>query len=181
MTGQLLDTVSPNIEERQDVIDALAKRFWPAPAFEYTPQPAYTSYSDRANWRASSEFGGSPGTAGIGVQPSGIVFSELLANTDAPATDQIELFNTGGQDVVLTNWYLSDTADDYFRSKIAAPTVVPALGYHVLSELELGFPLNSAHGGQLWLISADADGRPLQFVDHVEYPASGKSRGTGHR
>jgi hypothetical protein len=57
--------------------------------------------------------------------------------------------------------------------------VVPAFGYRVLSEAEMGFGLNGSRGGQLWLISADASGKPLQFVDHVQFPPSAAGVSTG--
>src|SRR3990172_11490777 len=42
-------------------------------------------------WRASTEFGGSPGAAGAG--PIGVVISEVMTHSNQPLTDAIELHN----------------------------------------------------------------------------------------
>ena len=127
----------------------------------------------------SSEFGGSPGAGGKGPRPSEIVINEVLASAVPPALDQIELLNTGGQDVAVTGWYISDTSENYFKSRITLPAVVPARGYYALSEADMGFGLNGTRDGQLWLISADSQGRPLHFVDHVQFPASSQGTSLG--
>jgi hypothetical protein len=128
---------------------------------------AVSGVTDSTNWRSSREFGGSPGAAG--AAGSGIVISEVLANTASPDLDRIELFNTGAQDVNITNWYVTDTTDDYFKGKITALATIAARGYHELRPSELGLDLAGIPGGEILLVSADAGGRPLHFIDHVEY------------
>ena len=44
------------------------------------------------NWRSSSEYGGTPGSAGEGPATS-ILINEVLAHTDVPVLDTIELHN----------------------------------------------------------------------------------------
>ena len=41
-----------------------------------------------------------------------------------------------------------------------------------MGEAELGFGLDGVHGGELWLVQADALGRPVQFAATVTYGAS---------
>ena len=45
-------------------------------------------------------------------------------------------------------------------------------GYLVLTEAELGFGLDGPRGDDLWLIEADASGRPLRFSNHVGFGAA---------
>ena len=93
--------------------------------------------------------------------------------------DRIELFNGGSQDVEVTNWYVSDTADDYYKGTISAPTTVAAGGYHVLSPNELGLDLDGIGGGEILVISADSNGRPLHFIDHVQFGLAGRDVSLG--
>ncbi|MBN2473626.1 MAG: lamin tail domain-containing protein [Pirellulales bacterium] len=144
-------------------------------------------YGDSENWRASREYGGSPGTApGPEI---GIVVNEVLSHTDDPWTDAIELHNTTGTAIDVSGWYLSDSSGLYQKFRIPAGTNIAAGGYLVFDEdsfnptpLNPGptdFALDGAHGDDVWLLETDATGTLLSFVDHVEFPAarSGESFG----
>jgi hypothetical protein len=127
------------------------------------------SYSDASNWQASSDFGGSPGDVGQAIEQQ-IVLNEVLANPIAPQTVMVELHNTTNQDVEVTNWYLSNSNEDYFQTKITEAATVPAGGYHALSVPDL--PLDGARGDQIWLVAADASGKPLAFADFIQFGTS---------
>ena len=60
--------------------------------------------SDAGNWRASSDYGGSPGTAGSGPSEN-VVVNEVLSHTDLPQHDSIELFNSSDQEIDIGGWY----------------------------------------------------------------------------
>ena len=49
--------------------------------------------TDFNNWRSSYEYGGTPGTAGLGAV-NRVVVNEVLTHEDAPQVDAIELLNT---------------------------------------------------------------------------------------
>ena len=132
------------------------------------------------SWRNSSEFGGSPGVAGLG--PEGpLAITEVLAHSELPAVDMVELRNRSATAVDISNWYISNSADNYFLHQIPAGTTVSGSGYHVLNETDLGFGLSGAHGDNVWLIQADANGKPLRFMDQVQFgpSAAGVSMGPG--
>ncbi|MCA9166957.1 MAG: lamin tail domain-containing protein, partial [Planctomycetales bacterium] len=130
------------------------------------------AYDDPGNWRNSNEFGGSPGTAGTGSTQT-VVINELLTHTDLPQIDTIELHNTTGQAIDIARWYLSDGSDDYLRYQIpVANGTLAAGGYRVLTEVDLGFGFRGEASDDAWLISADVLGKPLRFVDHVEFGAT---------
>jgi hypothetical protein len=137
--------------------------------------------NDPNTWRSSSEFGGSPGAPGKGPD-NRIVFNEVLAHTDPPDVDMIELFNMSGEPINVANWYLSDSSTDYFKFKISGPATIAAGGYYVLSETTFGTALgrlSSYRGEDLWLIEADARGKPVRFVDRVQFGATERGVSVG--
>ena len=83
-----------------------------------------------SNWRSSTEYLGSPGVAGVGPLRR-IVINELLAHTDPPLEDAIELHNLTEQPIDIGGWYLSSQRANPTRFRIPKPWVVPAKGYTV--------------------------------------------------
>ena len=63
---------------------------------------------DPANWRSSSTVGGSPGASGV-PPVRDVIINELLANSDLPLVDQVELLNTTNQSIDVDRWYVSDS------------------------------------------------------------------------
>jgi hypothetical protein len=125
-------------------------------------------YNDPGNWRSSREFGGTPGAPGTGPLP-GVVVNEVLANTDAPQADRVELFNPTAAAVDLGGWYLSDSAADYRKFRIPDGNVLQPGAHLVFDESALGFALDG-EGDDVWLVEADrASGRLTRFVDRVEF------------
>jgi hypothetical protein len=129
------------------------------------------SITNPSNWRSSVEIGGSPGSPG--TAPEGrIVFNEILASSSEPQGDQIELRNRSDEDIDLSGWFVSDAPENLKRFQIPAGTILPASGYLVIGEAELGFGLDHARGGQLWLVQTDSSGRPLRFAAEVSFNAA---------
>ncbi len=124
--------------------------------------------SNPANWRSSSEFGGSPGSEGRGPD-NRIVINEVMANTAAPFVDQIELKNNTNAPLDLEHWYLSDSSNDYFKFQFDAPTVIAANGYWSLLQSDFQFEIDGVNGDDIYLIEADESGRPQYFVDRVDF------------
>src|SRR4051812_3316705 len=95
-------------------------------------------------WAASWLKGGSPGA----VEPSGgdayspIVINEILAHTDDPELDYVELYNHSNSAVDLTGCILTD---DVATNKFVVGNVsIPAGGYVVFTQNDLGFALSAA-------------------------------------
>ena len=131
-----------------------------------------------SSWRPSSEFNGSPGFAGSGPD-NRIIINEVLAHTDLPEVDSIELYNTTGSPIDISGWYLSDTRDDYTRFQIPDGTVIPAGGFIVFDETDFNnsgtpsdFALSGSRGDDVYLLEANAAGLPTRFVDHIEFGGS---------
>ena len=79
-------------------------------------------YSSPDTWRASSEFNGSPTTAGAG--PDGrIVINEVLSHTDLPQTDSIEIYNATGSGISIGGWIISDNNSVYPSFRLPAATI----------------------------------------------------------
>ncbi len=140
-------------------------------------------------WRASREFGGSPGDAGAG--PIGVVISEVLSNTGPPLTqsDSIELHNTTGADIDISGWFLSDASGNLRKFEIPGGTIIPSGGYVVFDENnfnptpampgENDFALNGAAGDDVWLVIPDNEGGIASFVDDVHFRAAANGETLG--
>ena len=137
--------------------------------------------ANAANWRASTEYFGSPGRAGSGPR-NRVVVNELLAHTDPPLEDAVELYNRTTQPIDLGGWFLSNDLADPFRYRIPAGTVIPPRGFRVIYEYQFNlldpgpgrtaFTFGAARGGVVTLLSADAMGQPVAWEDIQEFPAS---------
>ncbi|MCA9214580.1 MAG: lamin tail domain-containing protein, partial [Planctomycetales bacterium] len=129
-------------------------------------------YSSSQNFRSSSEFGGTPGSAGTGPVRN-VVINELLTHTDLPQIDAIELMNTSGSTVNVGGWYISDGSDDLFRYSISIlQRPLDPGNYLVIDETQLGFGFRGQTSDDAWLIEATLAGKPLRFADRVEFDAA---------
>jgi hypothetical protein len=84
---------------------------------------------DSLNWDSSADRGGSAFGGGV------IYVNEVLAHTDIPQTDAIELYNPGTSPVDIGGWYLTD--DPLVapaKYVIPAGTSIPAGGYWAVNE-----------------------------------------------
>jgi hypothetical protein len=104
----------------------------------------------------------SPGAPNYTVLP-GLVIQEVLTRADAPSGNAVELFNTGPAPVNVGGWFLSDRADDPRRHRLPDNSVVPPLGYLVVSQAQFNagstpFALSALQDGEVWLSAADAGG-----------------------
>jgi hypothetical protein len=132
------------------------------------------SPNDASNWRASAELHGSPGSAG-GFFVRDVVINEVLAHTDPPQEDAVELRNLTTNPVSVAGWFLSD--DNVVRKKYRFPpgSVVPASAYLVIYQDDmLGtnslIPFSiSSKGDDVYLSEADASGNITRFVDQVDF------------
>jgi hypothetical protein len=78
------------------------------------------------NWRASSQVGGSPGTETAEIDIAPIVVSEIIANTECPSVDVLELYNPTNSVVDIGGWYLTDRWQDPQKWRIPNGTIIEA-------------------------------------------------------
>lgn len=133
------------------------------------------------SWRGSARAGGSPGTAPQAVE--GIRINEVLAHTDAPLVDSIELHNITDEPIDVSGWYLSDSGNQPLKFELPAGSVIGPRSYLVFDETDFNptpltpavhhFALSGSHGDSVWLVIPDASGTSVErFVDQVEFGGS---------
>ncbi|GMQ80542.1 MAG: hypothetical protein BMS9Abin04_548 [Planctomycetia bacterium] len=140
-------------------------------------------HDDKDNWTGESPVNGSPGAANVTSQPQ-IVINEILAHTDQPQVDKIELHNPTGSPVDVGGWYLSDDSNALKKYEIPAAKVIPANSYLVLLEDDDGNPLTppgpdyfgsafslSAVGEELYLSAGDGTDL-LGYNESIRFGAS---------
>jgi hypothetical protein len=130
--------------------------------------------TDPENWRASSEPGGSPGSADPATLLPPVVINEILANSSPPLEDAIELHNLGSYPADVGGWYLSDNPDTPQKYRIPDGTIIPPDGTQVLYEADFNagsdpFAL-SALGETVLLSSADGRGALTGYMRGVDCP-----------
>ena len=97
-----------------------------------------------------------------------VVINEVLAHTDAPLEDAIEIRNISDTEINVGGWLLGDTPSGATRFEIPADTKIALGGFAVFYEGSFnaggtGFSLNSAHGDTVYLTATDADGNPTGY------------------
>jgi hypothetical protein len=135
-------------------------------------------YEDPLNWKSSDAVHGSPGITTVPAL-SGVVVNEVLANTELPQRDAIELLNTGATPVDVGGWFLThaddpESGDDFRTYRVPNDTVIPGGGRLLIGEGEFSpggeMPLDGNRGGSLWLVSADpVSGKFHNFEDAMEW------------
>jgi hypothetical protein len=130
-------------------------------------------------WRASAAVGGSPGADDPepGIAP--VVINEILAHTDPPLYDAIELFNPTATNVNIGGWYLTDDAAMPLKFRIPTNTIIAAGGYVCFDATQFNATPGSANcfqlssvGDDAYLFSADAAGNLTGYSHGVAFGAS---------
>lgn len=129
------------------------------------------------SWRASTEFGGSPGAAGVG--PIGVVINEVLSHSNQPETDAIELYNTTVDPIDIGSWYLSDSGGSPLKFRIPDGTILAAGAFLAFDESDFNLPspppgqvafaLNGSEGDDVFLVMPDGSGGFSSLVDSVHF------------
>jgi hypothetical protein len=91
-----------------------------------------------------------------------VVINEVLAHTDLPFEDAIELYNASAAAVNISGWYLSDSKNALQKFRIPTNTIIEPGGFKVFYEYQfnadpnspLSFSLNSARGDEVHLSQA---------------------------
>ena len=104
------------------------------------------------------------------------VINEILAHTDSPLEDAVELYNPTASDVALGGWFLSDSPDNFKKYRIPNGTVLKANGYAVFFFAASGDPsdtnffnLNASEGETVYLSKADAAGNLSGYRTDVKF------------
>ena len=125
-------------------------------------------FSRGTSWRPSGQFGGSPGTSGAEAIDR-LIVTEVLSSSTVDNGDKIELHNATNEPIDIAGWFISDSGQQFDKFKVADSTVIPAGGYQVYTEAELGFGFDGARGGEVVVVEADANGLPVSFAANVSF------------
>ena len=141
----------------------------------------YTSPDDwerQDAWRSSAYVNGSPGYDDpIPGNAPPIVVNEVLANTEVPEVDAIELFNPTDEDADIGGWYLSDDSRNPVKFRIPDGTVVRSKEYVAFDENDFNaaslpessrFALSSV-GEEAFLFSADVEGNLTGYMHGFKF------------
>lgn len=131
------------------------------------------------HWRAGSQLGGSPGADDAGQVAGRVQINEVLAHTDLPEVDAIELYNPEAQAVDVSGWFLTDDRSRPLKFRLPAGTIIPAGEYRVFTEADFNstpgagnsFSLRST-GDEVFLFSADVGGALSGYSDGFPFGAS---------
>ncbi|MBL7219448.1 MAG: lamin tail domain-containing protein [Phycisphaerae bacterium] len=143
------------------------------------PRGPSDRWDDKDGWRSSAAPGGSPGYGDTLTDPGSVIIHEVLAHTDEPQVDAIELRNTTSSPIDVSGWWLSDRKTDEFgvevlnKYQIPAGSVIETKGYLVLNATDhFGAEfLLSEHGDNVYL-SSDASGVAGGYREHVDFDGS---------
>ena len=90
-----------------------------------------------------------------------VLINELLAHTDPPFEDAVELYNPTDEPVDISGWYLSDSQSNLRKFQIPANTIIAGGGYAVFYEYQFNndlglepFSFSSAKGDEVYLAQA---------------------------
>ncbi|MHC4090985.1 MAG: lamin tail domain-containing protein, partial [Planctomycetota bacterium] len=95
--------------------------------------------------------------------------NEVLSHSDTPLVDWVELHNTTGAPVDIGYWYLSDAVADLTQFQIPPATEIPANGYLLFDETELGFAFHSSRNDQAYLSESNISGIMTGGRDFLEF------------
>ena len=121
------------------------------------------AWTHPSQWRASATRGGSPGREDPVPNLPPIRINEVLAHTDPPQVDSIELYNPTTNSVGIGGWFLTDDPAIPGKYRIPDNTRIGPLGYLVFDERQFNsqpvatnnFRISST-GDDIWLFSGDA-------------------------
>ena len=141
---------------------------------------SWSLWGEKTSWRPNGTLGRTPGQADPLLGPQApIVINEILAHTDPPDTDAIELCNPTGTNVNVGNWYLTDDFTVSRKFRIPNPTWLPPYGFIYFNEAQFNpkpgvfpsFALNS-EGDDVWLFSADSQTLLTGYVQGFDFGAT---------
>lgn len=140
----------------------------------------WTEWDEEAAWRASGLSGGTPASSDPG-EPSfpPVIVNEVLAHTDPPMMDTIEILNPGASTADVGGWFLTDDRHDPKKFRIPPGTVLTPGQCRIYAETNFNLTpgvwpsfLLSSTGDDVWLFSGDAQTNLTGYSYGIEFGAS---------
>ncbi len=144
------------------------------------PAAEPSAWATAAQWRLNGTFGGTPGQPNAPLpQAPAVVINEILAHTDPPLVDAVELHNLDTIEADLGGWFLTDDLDEPRKFQIPPDTRLAPGEFRVFTEADFnavpGAPSSfglGADGDSLWLLSADAAGALTGYLAGTAFGAT---------
>jgi len=150
------------------------------------PLGASELWGQEEGWRASAAPGGTPGGDDVLIDPGSIIINEVLAHSDHPFVDMIELYNTTDSPIDVSGWFLSDQKTNDLGEEVLTKYQIPTLpaieagGYLVLREdTHFGTAFALSELGDDVYLSSDAGGVAGGYREHVDFGASPRNVSVG--
>jgi len=136
--------------------------------------PDPNNWGRKDSWRASVYPGGSPGydDSGILPDPGAIAINEVMAHSHDTEPDWIELYNTTEANIPIGGWYLSDSAADLKKYRIADGTQIPAHGFLLFDEHN-HFGLYSTDPGRITPFALSENGEAVYLTSALGQTLTG--------
>jgi hypothetical protein len=137
----------------------------------------WSTWGDQASWRPSGTLNGTPGLAetAFPVSPP-ILVNEVLAHTDLPLLDSIELHNPTATNVSLGGWFLTDDFFNPLKYRIPNGITLTAGGYRVFDATDFNTGSNpfllSEFGESAYLFAVDANTNLTGYYHGWDFKAS---------
>lgn len=127
-------------------------------------------------YRPSTAAGGSPGADDPASTTPAIVINEVLAHTDPPLSDAIELYNPTANPVNISGWFLSDDPAVPKKYRVPNGVIMPPGGYQAFFEAQFNvgataFALSSL-GDTVYLFAGDGNGNLTGYVHAAPFGAT---------
>lgn len=137
----------------------------------------WDQWGQKEAWRPSGRLSGSPGiTDPQPAHPSIIRISEVLAHTDLPRVDSIELYNPSATNVNIGGWLITDDPLVPERFRIPPGTWIGPGAYRVFDADDFGTGTNapafSEYGESACVYATDANGALSGYYHLVDFGAS---------
>ncbi len=144
---------------------------------------------DPANWCDSDLLFGSPGATGTCAKTD-VVINEILAHTDPPLEDAIELLNMTTGTVNIAGWRLSDSIHDVTKYSITNDAIAAgdfAVFYEyqfndtndLLGTDDTPFALSS-FGDEVYLVAPGPTTNQWRLIDRLDFPGTPNGYSYGH-
>jgi hypothetical protein len=140
----------------------------------------WTSWDLKESWRPSSTSLGSPGATDpappVALAP--VIVNEVLAHSELPDVDRIEIWNPTTNSVDIGDWWISDDFLTPQKYRIPGPRIIPPGGYTVFTEADfnVGNGPNafsfSSRGDEAFIFSGNAAGQLTGYFDGFDFNAS---------
>jgi len=137
----------------------------------------WSTWDKKSSWQACGALNGTPGQPESANQAfAPILVNEVLAHTDLPYVDSIELYNPAPTNVNLGGWFLTDDFYNPKKYRIADGTLINAGGYLTFNAGQFNTGANpfllSEYGESAYLFSGDANTNLTGYYHGWDFKAS---------